>query len=74
MKSYLSGMPECKFGINDKIVVDAKGKSGEGGAAGETGRTKSSIAIDDCQASTRLGSNLSVLIVVDLEHFYMIEC
>ena len=30
MKSYLSGMPECKFGINDKIVVDAKGKSGEG--------------------------------------------
>jgi hypothetical protein len=24
MKSYLSGMPECKFGINDKIVVDAK--------------------------------------------------
>ena len=26
MKSYLSGMPECKFGINDKIVVDNKGK------------------------------------------------
>lgn len=48
MKSYLSGMPECKFGINDKIVVDSKGKSGEGGEAGAT-RTKSSIAIDDCQ-------------------------
>merc|ERR1712156_195821 len=44
MKSYLSGMPECKFGINDKIVVDSKGKSGD-----ETSRTKSSIAIDDCQ-------------------------
>ncbi|KAK6033788.1 hypothetical protein COOONC_28709 [Cooperia oncophora] len=28
MKSYLSGMPECKFGINDKIAVDAKGKGG----------------------------------------------
>ena len=26
MKSYLSGMPECKFGINDKIVVESKGK------------------------------------------------
>ena len=26
IKSYLSGMPECKFGINDKIVVDSKGK------------------------------------------------
>lgn len=44
MKSYLSGMPECKFGINDKIVVDAKGKSGE-----EASRSKSAIAIDDCQ-------------------------
>ena len=27
MKSYLSGMPECKFGINDKIVVESKGTS-----------------------------------------------
>ena len=26
MKSYLSGMPECKFGINDKIVVESKGE------------------------------------------------
>ncbi len=44
MKSYLSGMPECKFGINDKIVVDSKGKAGD-----EANRSKSSIAIDDCQ-------------------------
>ena len=29
MKSYLSGMPECKFSINDKIVMDSKGKLGE---------------------------------------------
>merc|ERR1712183_890045 len=41
MKSYLSGMPECKFDINDKIVVDSKGKSGD-----EANRSKSSIAID----------------------------
>lgn len=26
MKSYLSGMPECKFGINDKITMDSKGR------------------------------------------------
>jgi len=43
MKSYLSGMPECKFGINDKIVMESKGKNTE-----ET-KTKSAIAIDDCQ-------------------------
>ena len=24
MKSYLSGMPECKFGINDKINMETK--------------------------------------------------
>jgi len=22
MKSFLSGMPECKFGMNDKLVVE----------------------------------------------------
>jgi hypothetical protein len=30
MKSYLSGMPECKFGINDKLTIDAKTKTTEG--------------------------------------------
>jgi len=43
MKSYLSGMPECKFGINDKIVMDSKGKTNE------ESKSKSAIAIDDCQ-------------------------
>jgi len=43
MKSYLSGMPECKFGINDKIVMDSKGKGQE------MSSSKSAIAIDDCQ-------------------------
>ena len=26
MKSYLSGMPECKFGINDKVLMDNRGR------------------------------------------------
>ncbi|XP_033104601.1 AP-2 complex subunit mu isoform X2 [Anneissia japonica] len=43
MKSYLSGMPECKFGMNDKITLDKQGKDTEKSGAG-----KSSIAIDDC--------------------------
>lgn len=59
MKSYLSGMPECKFGINDKLTIDNKGNKGSG-AVGEAngsgvitntsgGGGKSSIAIDDIQ-------------------------
>ncbi|XP_071945031.1 AP-2 complex subunit mu [Antedon mediterranea] len=43
MKSYLSGMPECKFGMNDKITLDKQGKDTE-----KSGPAKSSIAIDDC--------------------------
>lgn len=35
MKSYLSGMPECKFGMNDKIVID---KQGKGGTTDEPGK------------------------------------
>lgn len=35
MKSYLSGMPECKFGMNDKIVID---KQGKGGASDDAGK------------------------------------
>jgi hypothetical protein len=25
MKAYLSGMPECKLGLNDKILADKQG-------------------------------------------------
>lgn len=26
IKSYLSGMPECKFGLNDKVALDRESK------------------------------------------------
>lgn len=41
MKTYLSGMPECKFGMNDKLMLDhTKNRSG----SRENNKT---IAIDD---------------------------
>jgi len=61
MKSYLSGMPECKFGINDKLTIESKsGKTASLASASATGDSaggvtsgggggKSSIAIDDIQ-------------------------
>lgn len=51
MKSYLSGMPECKFGINDKIVMESKGRGGiQGNSEAETSRSgKPVVVIDDCQ-------------------------
>lgn len=30
MRSYLSGMPECKLGLNDKLMLEAQGRSGKG--------------------------------------------
>jgi len=56
MKSYLSGMPECKFGMNDKLVVDKQAKPSTPEAAtleqqlARRGgnNTRTSIAIDDC--------------------------
>jgi len=51
MKSYLSGMPECKFGMNDKIVVDKQSKSSvpdTTAADAKKNSSKTGIAIDDC--------------------------
>jgi len=42
MKCYLSGVPECKFGLNDKLLMDKEARSGAKAGA------KQGIAIDDC--------------------------
>eukprot|EP00300_Choanocystis_sp_HF-7_P023805 c2509_g1_i1.p1 GENE.c2509_g1_i1~~c2509_g1_i1.p1 ORF type:complete len:453 (-),score=126.87 c2509_g1_i1:59-1360(-) len=44
MKAFLSGMPECKFGLNDKLVLD------KDTAAANRSKTngKPGIEIDDC--------------------------
>jgi AP-2 complex subunit mu-1 len=42
LKVHLSGMPECKFGLNDKLLMDKEAKTG-------VIRSKTQgIAIDDC--------------------------
>lgn len=56
MKSYLSGMPECKFGMNDKLVVDKQAKPSTPEAQNlesqlnkrQGGGANRSVAIDDC--------------------------
>jgi AP-2 complex subunit mu-1 len=40
MRAYLSGTPECKFGLNDKLVID-KGSAGAGGS--------DAVELDDCR-------------------------
>lgn len=40
MRAYLSGTPECKFGLNDKLLLDRDSVNRSGGSA---------VEIDDCQ-------------------------
>lgn len=39
MRAYLTGTPECKFGLNDKLVIDQTGERGMSDA----------VELDDCQ-------------------------
>jgi AP-2 complex subunit mu-1 len=58
MKSFLSGMPECRFGMNDKLLMDREAKgpgahTGSGSIAGVHSSVAaksagSGIEIDDC--------------------------
>ena len=38
MRAYLSGMPECKFGLNDKLVLDKAERAAD-----------NAVRLDDCQ-------------------------
>lgn len=42
MKAYLTGMPECKFGLNDKLLMEKEAKNNP-----NRRRTNSGIVIDD---------------------------
>ncbi|CED83836.1 clathrin mu subunit [Phaffia rhodozyma] len=39
MRAYLSGTPECKFGLNDKLVLEKSDRS----------RSADAVELDDCQ-------------------------
>jgi AP-2 complex subunit mu-1 len=48
MKAQLTGMPECKLGLNDKVVIDRDSNSKAGGAKGGEKKKSSGVDIDDC--------------------------
>ncbi|KAL4981156.1 Mu homology domain-containing protein [Aspergillus desertorum] len=62
MRAYLSGTPECKFGLNDRLLLDndpaGSGSSNPGGSGGRRGgghgssKTRAaagSVTLEDCQ-------------------------
>ena len=47
MRALLSGWPECKFGLNDKLIMDKEAAS-KGASAGGARRNNTAVEIDDC--------------------------
>ena len=43
-KTYLSGTPECKFGLNDKLVIENKSEA-------KMFDSSNYVVLDDCQVS-----------------------
>ena len=60
MRAYLSGTPECKFGLNDRLLLDGDSLPGPVGNIAGTKATKAaagSVTLEDCQfhQSVKLG-------------------
>ena len=52
MRAYLTGTPECKFGLNDRLLLDGDSLAGPIGNAAGTKATKAaagSVTLEDCQ-------------------------
>jgi AP-2 complex subunit mu-1 len=48
MKAFLTGMPECKLGLNDKLVMDRSDPSAAAGGSRANKNTAAGVAFDDC--------------------------
>ena len=52
MRAYLTGTPECKFGLNDRLLLDGDSLGGPIGNIAGTKATKAaagSVTLEDCQ-------------------------
>mmetsp|Transcript_12601 Transcript_12601/g.31018 ORF Transcript_12601/g.31018 Transcript_12601/m.31018 type:complete len:441 (-) Transcript_12601:70-1392(-) len=47
IKAFLSGMPECRFGMNDKVLLDKEASKGGAAATAAKRRRKGAIQLDD---------------------------
>ena len=82
MRAYLSGTPECKFGLNDKLVID-RGAARRAGAAGDDsgsgGGGEGAVELDDCRFHqcvrlTEFDSSRTISFVPPDGEFELMKC
>ena len=81
MKTYLTGMPECKFGLNDKLVMDRDPGASGGGRKKTAGvrhdraeRKRREEEKTDMRGSLSLYCRLSVVCCLSSVVFQSIMC
>jgi AP-2 complex subunit mu-1 len=67
MKSYLSGMPECKFGINDKLTIDSKGAAAAAIAASKQPITDASSGGGNLSGNPAASTGKSAIAIDDIQ-------
>jgi AP-2 complex subunit mu-1 len=49
MRAYLSGMPECRFGLNDRVLLDKEANVPNTSGSSSSSSRKGGVELDDCQ-------------------------
>ena len=70
MKSFLSGMPECKFGMNDKLVVDKHAKP----STPEAAALEQQLAKRYYIHTTAVHVNVNLFHCLNLKSMYVCKC
>jgi AP-1 complex subunit mu len=73
MKSYLSGMPELKLGLNDKLLMESRGRASGSRAAGK-GVEMEDVRFHQCVRLTRFENDRTISFIppdgeFDLMHY-----
>jgi hypothetical protein len=70
MKSFLSGIPELKLGLNDKILMDARTRSGAAASKVAKSVDMEDIRFHQCVSLARYVTIVDVQFVVSCCHLY----
>lgn len=63
MRTYLSGMPECKLGLNDKVFMEKQGDGSRGRSTGKQGVELDDVQFHQCVKLSRFDTERAISFV-----------